>query len=100
LQWELPKAEENERPYFVFPEDDLMMALVDCYFDYINIFFRLLHRVLVPSVTSDDALRIRARPRVVAEYCGCIDSGVFHSCYMCYDACLVRVLFVLIVLVV
>ncbi|KAK0461277.1 fungal-specific transcription factor domain-containing protein [Desarmillaria tabescens] len=41
--WERETA-ELETPHYVFPDDDLILSLVDIYFNTINIIFPMLHR--------------------------------------------------------
>ncbi|KAL6301104.1 fungal-specific transcription factor domain-containing protein, partial [Sparassis latifolia] len=41
--WELPVGEENECNY-TFPDHDLLISLVDLYFEHVNVFTPVLHR--------------------------------------------------------
>lgn len=42
--WETWFGTESPRPRFVFPEQDLLVSLVDLFFEHINLFTPLLHR--------------------------------------------------------
>jgi hypothetical protein len=44
IKWEIELNTVDDQPQYEFPDDDLIMSLVDSYFHFVNNFMPLLHR--------------------------------------------------------
>jgi hypothetical protein len=71
--WEKPVLEPprlRDGPSFLFPEDDLMVSLIDLYFEHVNLFSPLLHRpTLVKSINRNLHIKDRSFGAVVLLVC-------------------------------